>query len=147
MKYALSILATLLFLLSSGCSNLSTVERAELTDVESREYFITTNPSSQFCDYIRNGEIIRGMNIYEVIASWGLPNVYLVSRKEPHENWIYYVEDPDTRSLLVYTLSFRDNVLEAWEIDMKRFVDQRIVYDSDVPRRLPARSIKETSKR
>ena len=135
------VIAALLFLSMVGCSGISTVERAELTNLESREHYISTNPSSIFCENIRNGEIVRGMDIYEVIASWGLPNVYLVSQKQPHENWIYYVQDQDSRSILIYTLTFNDNLLEGWEIDMKRFVDQRVVYDSDLPLRLPARTI------
>jgi len=141
MRTMTKVIAALLLLFTVGCSCLSTVERAELTDIKSREHFISSNPGSIYCENIRNGEIIRGMNIYEVIASWGLPNVYLVSRKKPHENWIYYVEDQDTRSILIYTLTFSDDLLDDWDIDMKRFVDQRVVYDFDIPRRLPARTI------
>lgn len=141
MRTMMKAIAALLLLFTFGCSGLSTVERAELTNIESREHFITSNPGSIYCENIRNGEIVRGMNIYEVIASWGLPNVYLVSRKEPHENWIYYVQDQDTRSILIYTLTFGDDLLDGWEIDMKRFIDQRVVYDFDMPRRLPARTI------
>lgn len=141
MRTMTKTIAALLFLFMAGCSGLSTVERAELTNVESREHFISTNPNSIYCENIRNGEIVRGMNIYEVIASWGLPNVYLVAHKEPRENWIYYVQDQDTRSILIYTLTFNDDLLEGWGLDMKRFVDQRVVYEPDMPTRLPARTI------
>ena len=136
MKPRPHMIAALLVVVMLGCSGISTVEQANFTRLESREHFIESNPNSLFCEYVRNGEIIRGMNIYEVLASWGLPNVYLVSQKGPGENWIYYVEDLDSRSVLIYTLSFRDNTLETWEIDMKRFVDQRIVFDADTPIRL-----------
>lgn len=141
MRTSAMTIAALLFLFMAGCSTVSNVERAELTNLESREHFISSNPGSIFCENIRNGEIVRGMNIYEVIASWGLPNVYLVSHTEPKENWIYYVQDTDTRAILIYTLTFNDDLLEDWGIDMKRFVDQRIVYDSEKPFRLPARTI------
>ena len=130
------LIAALLLVVMLGCSGVSTVERADLTKVESREHFIDLNPNSLFCEHIRNGEIVRGMNIYEVIASWGLPNVYLVSQENVSENWIYYVEDRDSRSILIYTLTFSDDKLETWEIDMKRFVDQRIVYDAGTPIKL-----------
>lgn len=141
MRTATKVIAALLFLSITGCAGISTVERAELTNLESREHFISTNPNSIYCDNIRNGEIVRGMNIYEVIASWGLPNVYLVAQKKPRESWIYYVQDQDTRAILIYTLAFDDDLLEGWEIDMKRFIDQRVVYDSDIPLQLPARTI------
>ena len=130
------MIAALLAVAMLGCSGVSKVEQANLTKLESREHYIDLNPNSLFCESIRNGEIVRGMNIYEVIASWGLPNVYLVSKKDPSENWIYYVEDSDTRSILIYTLTFREEFLETWDIDMKRFVDQRIVYDADSPARM-----------
>ncbi len=130
------IAALLVVSIMLGCSGVSTVEQADLTRLESREHFIELNPNSLFCEYVRNGEIIRGMNIYEVIASWGLPNVYLVSRQDHSENWVYYVEDRDSRSILIYTLTFREEMLETWEIDMKRFADQRIVFDTDTPIRL-----------
>lgn len=141
MRTVAIVIAALLFVSMAGCSGMSTVERAELTNLESREHFISSNPNSTYCENIRNGEIVRGMNIYEVIASWGLPNVYLVSQKKPRENWIYYVQDQDTRSILIYTLTFNDDLLEGWEIDMKRFVDQRVVYDPEMPLKLPARTI------
>jgi len=141
MSATTKVIAALLVLSMVGCSGISTVERAELTNLESREHYISSHPNSAYCENIRNGEIVRGMDIYEVIASWGLPNVYLVSRKKPHENWIYYVQDLDSRSILIYTLTFNDNLLEGWDIDMKRFVDQRVVYDSDMPLRIPARAI------
>ncbi len=141
MRTVATVIAALLFLCMAGCSGVSTVERAELTNLESREHFISSNPTSIYCENIRNGEIVRGMDIYEVIASWGLPNVYLVSQKKPRESWIYYVQDQDTRSILIYTLTFDDDLLEGWDIDMKRFVDQRVVYDSEMPLKLPARTI------
>ena len=130
------VAALLVLIIAVGCSGVSTVERANLTKMESREHFIEMNPNSLYCANIHNGEIVRGMNIYEVIASWGLPNVYLASRKEPVESWVYYVQDADTRSILIYTLSFRENLLESWDIDMKRFVDQRVSYDGDRPQKL-----------
>ena len=72
------------------------------------------------------------MDIYEVIASWGLPNVYLVSKEEPKEFWIYYVQDKESKSVLIYTLTFSDIYLEGWDIDQKRFDDYRIVSDMGV---------------
>jgi len=137
-----SLLLVSLFALSVlGCACLSTTERIDTTSLESREEYINHHPEGQYNDCIRNGEITKGMNIYEVIASWGLPNVYLVSRKEPTEHWIYYIEDNDTRSVMVYTLAFRDDMLAEWDIDMKRFIDQRIVDTSDLTRERARRAV------
>ncbi|HSG27664.1 MAG TPA: hypothetical protein VLA34_04225 [Candidatus Krumholzibacterium sp.] len=109
---------------------MSQVERENLVDVASREDYAVLNPDCRYKENIRNGEIIRGMNSQEVMASWGLPNVYLVSRKRPEEYWVYYVQDPESSSILIYTLTFsEDNSLADWDIDMKRFTDHSVVYN------------------
>ena len=110
-----------------GCSGVSRTEREFFTRPEAREQYIADHPDCAFGEHIRNGEITRGMDIYEVIASWGLPNVYLVSKEEPKEFWIYYVQDPDSKSVLIYTLTFGDVYLEGWNIDQKRYDDYRVV--------------------
>ena len=115
-----------------GCSHISHTEREFFTRPEAREQYIAANPDCQYSDQIRNGEIIRGMDIYEVIASWGLPNVYLVSKEEPNEYWIYYVQAEESKLVLIYTLTFRDIFLEGWDIDQKRFDDYRIVSDVSI---------------
>ncbi len=113
-----------------GCSGVSMIERENLTRPEAREEFVVNNPGGSYNEFIRNGEIVKGMDIYEVMASWGLPNVYLVSNSEPLEHWIYYVQNEDSRSILIYTLTFDDDCLHEWDIDLKRFTDTRVVFDS-----------------
>jgi len=113
----------------SACSGVSMVERERLTAAESREEYCQAHPDSRHVEHIRNGEIVRGMVGNEVIASWGMPNVYLVSKDEIEEYWIYYVQDPMQHSVMVYTLCFdTDNVLSDWEIDMKRFSNYSLGY-------------------
>lgn len=112
-----------------GCAGVSNVEREALTAVESREAYASEHPDSRYVEHIRNGEIVRGMIGHEVIASWGMPNVYLISRDGTEEFWIYYVQDPMQNSVMVYSLCFDpDNVLSDWEIDMKRFSDYTLGY-------------------
>jgi hypothetical protein len=140
MKYASLLLVALLICTLVGCSCISTTERENLTKLENREKYIEKNPDGLFNDCIRNGEIKKGMNIYEVIASWGLPNVYFSSEEEPKEFWVYYVQDTDTQSILIYTLAFDKDLLDGWDIDLKRFTGQGIAYDQDMPRTLPIKS-------
>ncbi|MBN1884598.1 MAG: hypothetical protein JW876_03605 [Candidatus Krumholzibacteriota bacterium] len=124
-----SILTVLLasIVTGCGCAGMSTVEREYLTEPASREQYLVDHPGCAFIRHIRNGEIVRGMVFDEVMASWGLPNVYMASEGTPREYWIYYVQGEDTRSILIYTLLFHDSCLEQWEIDQKRFADTRIV--------------------
>ncbi|UCF05968.1 MAG: hypothetical protein JSV33_02720 [bacterium] len=129
MRYTTLLLVCIITATGFACSSISTLEREDLTALESREDYLRTHPEGLYNHCIRNGEITRGMDVYEVLASWGLPNIYLASRNKPEENWIYYVEDEDSRSVLVYTLTFKDEILREWDIDMKRFVDSRLVYE------------------
>ncbi len=117
---------------SIGCSCVSTVERVNRTPVESREDYIKAHPNCAFSESIVNGEIVRGMCAPEVIASWGLPNVYAVTRSSPTEQWIYYLKDRDSLTMLIYTLTFADDTLQVWDIDQKRFVGQGIVSTEDL---------------
>lgn len=117
----IAVLALLLF--QSGCSGVSTVERGRFVEAASRENFCLDNPESRFLEYIRNGEIIRGMDGHEVIGSWGMPNVYLVSKDLTEEYWIYYVQSREVGSVMVYSLVFGDNILADWDVDVKRYAN------------------------
>jgi hypothetical protein len=116
-----------LFLLS-GCSCTSQIEREDFTSSDSREIYIDGHPESVFQENIRNGEIVRGMNAEEVIASWGMPNVYLTSSARDEERFIYYIQDAEAKSVLVYMLDFdADNILFGWDIDEKRLSSYSLV--------------------
>lgn len=123
---AISLVVILIAIAAAGCSWVSTSEQASLTLPESREDYIAEHPGGAFNEYILKGEITRGMNSHEVLASWGFPNVYLASRKDPREHWIYYVEKEDSRSYLIYTLNFDDELLGGWDINIKRFGDYSV---------------------
>ncbi len=119
----------LVLLIDLGCACSSLVERESFVDLCAREEYIELNPDCRYNENIRDGEITRGMNGHEVIASWGLPNVYMISKKQAEEYWVYYVDNSASSSVLIYTLTFNyDNVLDDWDIDMKRFVGTTFVY-------------------
>ena len=129
MKLLPLLLVLPLAVLQCGCSRISTVEREPLIAEETREAYCSAHPDSRYVQHIRDGEIVRGMSGNEVIASWGMPNVYLVSKNGDEEYWIYYVQDPVQNSVMVYSLCFdQDNVLSDWEIDMKRVSDYSLGY-------------------
>lgn len=133
MRYQALLLASLFAVTVFACSGVSMIERENLTSIETREKFIQENPEGKYIDCIRHGEITRGMSTSEVMASWGMPDIYLASRNEPIEHWIFYIEDEDSRSVLVYTLTFDTDLLGNWDIDMKRFIEHRVVYDPEQP--------------
>ncbi|MDD4856467.1 MAG: hypothetical protein PHD74_00015 [Candidatus Krumholzibacteria bacterium] len=127
MRLALVFSVGAMLFISYSCSCVSTIERANLVPACSREEYVKLHPEGAHNDCIKNGEIVRGMCAHEVFASWGLPNVYIVTRSAPSEEWIYYVKDQSSLAMLIYTLSFTDDTLRVWNIDQKRFVGQEIV--------------------
>ena len=130
----LSVLFAVLAVIWSGCSCKSVTERADLVAEDAREEYVKLHPECQFNDLIREGEITRGMNVHEVIAAWGMPNIYAISQKSPSEHWIYYVRDREALSMLIYTLTFEDDTLRVWDIDQKRFASQGIAAQYDMYR-------------
>ena len=147
MRYMQVFLATAILMTSFGCSCISTVERANLTSAASREEYISSHPDGVYNDCISNGEIMYGMTAHEVIASWGLPNVYMVTRTTPSEQWIYYIKDRGSLAMLIYTLGFSDDTLRVWDIDQKRLVGQEIVSHRESDRGLPDSSHRTMGKK
>jgi len=147
MRFVLILSAVALFMTSYGCSCVSTVERANLMPVVSREEFVKQHPGGTHNDCIRNGEIMRGMSVNEVIASWGFPNVYFVTKTAPAEQWIYYIKDRNSLSMLIYTLSFADDTLRVWDVDQKRFVGQGIVSARENVWETPVSAVRDPRKR
>jgi len=127
MRFVLIVSAVALLATTHGCSCVSTIERADLTPASSREEYVRLHPAGVHNACIKNGEIVRGMSAREVIASWGLPNVYIAAKTTPAEQWIFYIKDHDSLSMLIYTLGFADDTLQAWDVEQKRFVGQGIV--------------------
>lgn len=132
MRMVMILCACAVLAASLGCSCVSTAERIDRTPVESREAYVTSHPDCAYGESIKSGEIVRGMCAPEVIASWGLPNVYAVSKSSPTEQWIYYLKDRESLTMLIYTLTFADDTLQVWDIDQKRFVGQGIVSSDDL---------------
>jgi hypothetical protein len=147
MRYALTFVAVAFMIAFCACSRVSTLERANLTSLESRQDYIRLHPEGDHNNFIQNGEIVPGMNVHEVIASWGLPNVYVVTRMEPTEQWIYYLKDRDSLSMLIYTLRFANDSLQVWDVEQKRFVGQGIVSKDEAVPEVPISTIDAIKKK
>jgi hypothetical protein len=92
-----------------------------------REEFFKTHPDGVHNEYIANGEVVRGMDYLEVLASWGNP----IKREKPSpsvEYWLYLEEDEDSKDWVQYKLVFRRSVLDDWEL--ARHTSQGAVGDS-----------------
>ena len=147
MKSAVILCMCALLAASWGCSCVSTVERVNRTPVACREDYVKLHPDCEHGESIVNGEIVRGMSSYEVLASWGLPNVYVVTRTSPTEEWIYYLKDRDSLTMLIYTLTFADDTLQVWDVDQKRFVGQGMASTDDMKHAVPGETVQDGRKR
>ena len=143
MRFMLILSAVALLATSYGCSCVSTVERATLTPPAARAEYVRIHPDGAHNDCVRNGEIMRGMSAHEVVASWGLPHVYVLTKTSPSERWIYYVKDRDSLAMLIYTLGFADDTLRVWNIDQKRDAGQGIASVGDNSRQVLATAARD----
>jgi hypothetical protein len=103
--------------LLAGCS--SQLKRS--SDVEPsyllalRAEYLAAYPDGAHNEYVQRGEVVQGMDILAVLASWGHPRRR--TKEGIHtEKWVYREEDEATKDWIEYTFVFRDNVLEEWEL-------------------------------
>jgi len=80
-----------------------------------RSEFFKTNPNGVYNEYIERGEVVRGMDFLEVLASWGNP----IKREKPSPNveyWVYLEEDEDSKDWIEYKFVFKKSLLDDWEL-------------------------------
>ncbi|MFQ5511892.1 MAG: hypothetical protein ACE5EO_08590 [Candidatus Krumholzibacteriia bacterium] len=79
-----------------------------------RTLYLREHPDGRFNDRIGNAEIVVGMGVMEVLASWGIPDRRLATG--PHrETWTYASRDEFSKDSVSYSLIFRRRVLSSWE--------------------------------
>ena len=103
-----------------GCSGTVQVDKGTVEDSEIRSDYLAANPESPYAANIEKGEVRGGMNINEVKASWGMPNAIIVEDDIKNQYWVYYTRGTDSGSVMIYTLNFRKDQLEDWNIEIKR---------------------------
>jgi len=80
-----------------------------------REEYFKTHPDGLYNEHIARGEVVRGMDFLEVLASWGNPG----AREKPTDNveyWMYLDEDEDSKDSVQYKFIFKKNRLDDWEL-------------------------------
>lgn len=80
-----------------------------------RAEYLAANPDGEHNELIKRGEVVQGMDILEVLASWGHPEV---RKKEGSltERWIYREVDEQSKDWLEYVFTFRRTVLAEWDL-------------------------------
>jgi len=83
---------------------------------ELRADFLRTFPEGRYNDHIQRGEVVKGMSLFEVLASWGIPDARVIATDDNRERWVYVVVDDASLDWLRYDYLFNGNVLLDWEI-------------------------------
>jgi hypothetical protein len=112
----LSVSGVLLALLAAcGASTLrrSQSDFSDLADLRSE--YVTRHPDSPYCENVSRGEIVKGMDVFGVIASWGIPESRTPDGPE-FERWLYVDLDDVSREPVGYALQFEKGVLRSWDV-------------------------------
>ncbi len=80
-----------------------------------RADYLAAHPDGPFNEYIRRGEVVPGMDLIEVLASWGNP-LRRVRHGDLTEQWVYRDRDEDSHDWIEYTFLFRQGRLDSWQI-------------------------------
>jgi len=104
-------------LVLAGCSTQlkrdSEVEPSYLLAL--RAEYLAAYPNGPHNAYVQRGEVVQGMDILAVLASWGHP-VRRTKEGIHTEKWVYREEDEASKDWIEYTFVFQDNVLEDWQL-------------------------------
>jgi len=110
------ILAAIVVAASASCTHYPRANEPTDEVTKLRSDYLKNNPDGKFNERIARGEVSRGMNGIEVLASWGIPDVREPSRMNNAEMWTYYHRDEHTRDYVLYDLFFKDRTLTRWDL-------------------------------
>ena len=86
---------------------------------ELRAEYLSANPSSPYRANVSRGEVVPGMDMFGVLASWGHPERR--SRANPTvEEWVYMDLDQGSGDIVEYNLSFYAGILDSWDSRVHR---------------------------
>lgn len=82
-----------------------------------RTQYLHDHPHGPYNAAIMRGEVVKGMHVMDVVASWGIPERRAGKKSALEERWTYTARDEHSRDYVVYELVFVDRVLTGWQID------------------------------
>jgi hypothetical protein len=84
--------------------------------LQGRQDYVSAHPDGIYNDHIVNGEVVKGMNLMEVLASWGLPNSRHHSESGAQEFWFFVSQEKESGMIRRYELVFEDQLLSDWKV-------------------------------
>jgi hypothetical protein len=105
----------LVVILACGASTLRR-SQTDFTDlVGLRSEYVSRHPDSPYRENVSRGEIVRGMDVFGVIASWGLPESRVQDGAD-FERWLYVDAEDVSNEPVGYALQFEKGVLKTWNV-------------------------------
>lgn len=98
----------------SACATAPPTRTATPAIYELRDDYFRSFPEGPNNEHIRRGEIVRGMSLFEVLASWGIPDARVVPAEGNQERWIYVLLDDLSHDWICYDYEFQGNSLIDW---------------------------------
>jgi hypothetical protein len=112
-RYLASLAITVMAVCAEGCATAPPSRTETPAIAELRADYFKEFPDATNNSHVRHGEIVKGMSLYEVLASWGVPDRRLVT-DTGHERWVYVLQDDLSMDWVAYEYDFRNNALVDW---------------------------------
>jgi len=140
LPFALPLFIALLLLLVPACaSQLRMVDDKPASYLRAlRADYLAANPTGEFNEYVKRGEVVRGMDLVAVLASWGHP-ARRVRNTDLSELWVYEDVDKDSKDRTEYHFFFHNAHLSDWEINRHVALGRTVVTDPARPKVLTRR--------
>jgi len=112
-----SLLVLLAIGLTASCAHVPTMLNENPETAKLRAEYLRSHPYGAHNAEIQRGEVVRGMDAMEVLASWGVPQKRETKAKGNKELWSYTSRDAQSGDAVVYELAFADRILQHWTMD------------------------------
>lgn len=105
----------LLCIAACASSGLRRTQVVEPDLVNLRSEYLAQNPESPFREQVSRGEIVKGMDLYGVLAAWGPPQ-HRSRDGDEFQRWLYVDLDDAMNQQVGYALEFEDGRLKSWDV-------------------------------
>lgn len=100
--------------IAASCTHVPRSPNGSYTIASVRKQYLDDHPDGKFNEQIIRGELVKGMNVIEVLASWGLPERRQWAGNSSEESWVYTARDEHSQDVITYELVFKARVLSRW---------------------------------
>jgi len=101
----------------TSCSSQLKLSKDMTDRTDIRQEYLHNNPDGQFNNHIVKSEVVKGMNVIEVLASWGLPDQRRTYSGVDSDVWTYYAVDDARNKVMSYDLVFESRTLSRWVVE------------------------------